>query len=155
MSKDLPSRPEPVLEPWRIVIVASEYNREFVEGLVEFAKSELADIAPRSLVQIYRVPGSFEIPLAVKRALRKLPVDAVLAFGVIFDGETMHADLIATASTQALLDLSLQHEIPILHEIIVVKTEEQARLRCLEPDLNRGTEAARAAVRILTALNTM
>ena len=78
--------------------------------------------------------------------------DAILAFGLIFDGETLHASLIATAVTQALLTISLKECVPVLHEIIVAKNEEQAKARCLSIEINRGTEAARAAVRIVLAL---
>ncbi len=98
------------------------------------------------------MPGSFEIPIAVQSVAKYQNPDAILAFGVIFDGETLHASLIATAVTEALLDISLTHEIPILHEVLVVKNDEQAKARCLSPEINRGTEAARAAARILQTL---
>jgi len=99
-----------------------------------------------------RVPGSFEIPIAVQSVARYQNPDAILAFGVIFDGETLHASLIATAVTEALLNISLTQEIPILHEVLVVKNDQQATARCLSPQINRGTEAARAAARILQTL---
>ena len=57
------------------------------------------------------------------------------------------------AVTGALLDLSLRFRVPVLHEVLVVQTEEQARERCLDGKLNRGVEAARAAVRMLQALD--
>jgi 6,7-dimethyl-8-ribityllumazine synthase len=152
MSKQFPGRPDIQAAPWRFGIVASEYNREYVDGLIGFAKDELQAIAPQSETAIIRVPGSFEIPIAVQAVIERRPVDAVLAFGVIFDGETMHAELIAGAVTTALMNLSLQHKIPILHEVLVVKTHDQATERCLLPKINRGIEAARAAIRILDTL---
>ena len=152
MSNQFPVRPEIRTDQWRFGIVASEYNREYVDGLVGFAKGELLAVAPKSETSVVRVPGSFEIPLAVQAVIERRPVDAVLAFGVIFDGETMHAELIAGAVTTALMNLSLQHKVPILHEVLVVKTDQQATERCLLPEINRGIEAARAAIRILAAL---
>jgi 6,7-dimethyl-8-ribityllumazine synthase len=155
MSNQFPVRPDTQNAPWRFGIVASEYNREYVDGLVVFAKDELLAVAPKSEATVVRVPGSFEIPIGVQALIQHRPVDAVLAFGVIFDGETMHAELIAGAVTTALMNLSLQNKVPILHEVLVVKNDQQATERCLLPKINRGVEAARAAIRILNALNNL
>jgi 6,7-dimethyl-8-ribityllumazine synthase len=67
----------------------------------------------------------------------------------------LHAELIAGAVTKALLDLSLAYRVPVLHEVLVCKTHDQAKQRCLLPAINRGTEAARAAVRMLAALHSL
>ena len=152
MSAALPERPTPLVERRRFAIVAGSYNAGFVDGLVGGAQTELAVIAPGSSVEVHRVPGSFEIPLAVQELAERGVADAIFAFGLLWEGQTRHADLIATAVTGALLGLSLRFRLPVLHEVIVVKTDEQARERCLDPTLNRGTEAARTAVRMLQAL---
>jgi 6,7-dimethyl-8-ribityllumazine synthase len=152
MSTQFPTRPDAAFDSWRIAIVASEYNGPFVDGLVEFASDEFRLIAPKTELIVVRTPGSYEIPLAVQQVLKELKPDAVLTFGLIFDGETMHASLIATAVTDALMKLGLDYSVPIMHEVLVAKTEEQARERCLLPAINRGTEAARATVRMLNAL---
>ncbi len=155
MSNQFPVRPNTESAPWRFGIVASEYNREYVDGLIGFAKDELLAVAPQSETTVIRVPGSFEIPIGVQALIQHRQVDAVLAFGVIFDGETMHAELIAGAVTKALMNLSLQHKIPVLHEVLVVKNDQQATERCLLPKINRGVEAARAAIRILNTLTNL
>jgi 6,7-dimethyl-8-ribityllumazine synthase len=152
MSTEFPTPPDVLNEVVRFAIVASEYNRGYVDGLVRFATDELSLIAPLAKLSVIRVPGSFEIPIAVQAVIRNYKPDAILAFGLIFDGETMHASLIATTVTQALSNLSLNASVPVLHEVIVVKNEEQAKARCLSPEINRGTEAARAAVRIVRTL---
>ena len=153
MSTAFPTRPESASESWQFAIVASEYNREYVDGLVRFATEELYAVAPNSKVDLVRVPGSFEIPLAVQTAVNRARPDAILAFGLIFDGETLHASLIATAVTEGLLQISLRTGIPVLHEVLVVKNHEQAKARCLLAEINRGTEAARAAIGMLRALS--
>ena len=155
MSTALPERPAPLPTPRRFAIVASSYNAQFVDGLLAGAQAELAIIAPGSPIAVHRVPGSFEIPLAVQAVAESRTADAVLAFGLLWEGETSHADLIATAVTNALLDISLRLRLPVLHEVIVAKTEAQARERCLGDKINRGTEAARAAVRMLVALDSI
>jgi 6,7-dimethyl-8-ribityllumazine synthase len=152
MSSNFPTRPEKLSETAQFAIVASEYNRNYVDGLVDHAIAELEMVAPQSAISVVRVPGSFEIPIAVQSIAAYRSPSAILAFGVIFDGETLHASLIATAVTEALLKISLKQEIPILHEVLVVKNDEQAKARCLSPDINRGTEAARAAARIVQTL---
>ena len=155
MSTEFPTRPDALTESRRFAIVASEYNRAYVDGLIKFASQELKEIVSDPQITVIRVPGSFEIPIGVQTVAEKTEPDAILAFGLIFDGETLHASLIATAVTQALMEISLRTSIPVLHEVLVVKNDEQATARCLSPKINRGTEAARAAVRILQSLRNL
>lgn len=149
MSSLMPPRPEPCSNPWRVAIVASLYNPEWVNGLVSHFESEIRAISPNVQLKVHHVPGSFEIPLATELIAGSGGVDAVATFGVLLDGQTAHATLVAQAVTTALMQTALHHKIPVLHEILLVKDAAQAIARCLEPDLNRGTEAARAAVRML------
>jgi 6,7-dimethyl-8-ribityllumazine synthase len=155
MSSLMPPRPEPCTTPWRVAVVASLYNPEWVNGLVAHFESELRAISPNSQIQLHHVPGSFEIPLAAEILAGSRSVDAVATFGVLLDGSTAHATLVAQAVTSALLQTSLRHRIPVLHEILLVKDAAQAVARCLEPELNRGTEAARAAVQMLRTVETL
>lgn len=152
MATELPPRPLSSSLAHRLAIVASEYHEQYVDGLIRSACLELEAIAPAATVDVFRVPGSFEIALGVDRVAVVQEPDAILAFGVIFDGETLHASLIAEAVTASLLQTSIRYALPVLHEILVVKTHEQARARCLDEKLNRGVEAARATVRMLGAL---
>ena len=126
----------------RFTLVVADYHRNYAEGMVGAARKVLRG----HRVEEIRVPGTFEVPLAVKRALRKKP-DAVLALGLVWQGETVHADLILKSATEALMRMMLESEIPIYHHLVGVKTEAQARVRCLGR-LNRGKEAAEAALRM-------
>lgn len=133
---------------YHFVIVASEYNARFVDGLVSAAQKEIAAVLPSATVTLHRVPGAFEIPLVVQEAARATAaVDAVIAFGVILQGKTAHADLIAASVTDALMKISLETRVPVVHGVLH-GTAAQARVRCLQPRANRGTEAARTAVRM-------
>jgi 6,7-dimethyl-8-ribityllumazine synthase len=81
--------------------------------------------------------------------------DAVICLGVIWQGQTGHADLIASSITQALMDLQVASGIPCVHEILLVRDEEQARQRCLNMETNRGVEAAATALKMIHLLKTL
>ena len=131
----------------RLGIVAARFNALVVDALVSGALEAFrrAGVDP-SRVDVVRVPGSFEIPIFVQAAAELQRFQAILALGVVFQGETAHAALIAESVTKALLDISLAHRVPVIHEVLFLKNEEQARERCLGLEHNRGVEAARAAV---------
>lgn len=128
-----------------IAVVASEFNREFVDGLVDSARTALGD-HPHEVI---RVPGAYEIPLVVQRQLRRPEVGAVIALGVIWQGKTAHADIIARDASRTLMDLMLTHDKPVIQQILTVENEKQARERCFGKELNRGREGAEAALKML------
>jgi 6,7-dimethyl-8-ribityllumazine synthase len=148
----MPSRPRQFQQRRAVAIVASQYNSEFVEGLCAHAQRELALLLPDGSFQQFLVPGAFEIPLMVQEIAERGSFTAIIALGVIIQGETQHARLIAEAITHSLLDLSLRHRIPVVHEVLLVENAAQARSRCLGTEMNRGTEAARIAVRMIQSL---
>ena len=149
MSNLLPPRPESCDTPWRIGVVSSIYNPLWVNGLVLHFERESKIICPNCKLSFVEVPGSFELPLGSQLLADSATVDAVVVFGVLLEGETAHATLVAQAVTQGLMQISLAHRIPVIQEVLLVKNVEQAEKRCLGDDINRGTEAARAAIRML------
>ncbi|MEI6339044.1 MAG: 6,7-dimethyl-8-ribityllumazine synthase [Verrucomicrobiota bacterium] len=150
MSTAQPIRPRTVGKAsFSFAIVASQYNATYVQGLVEQAHREINELEPGAKIKIIWVPGAFEIPVMAKLALGKKTFHAVIALGVLLQGETSHALLVAQSVTAALQDIALEFSIPVINEVLLLQNEEQARARCLEPELNRGTEAARAAVSIV------
>ena len=94
--------------------------------------------------------------MVVKRAITTAPadkqVDAVIALGVILKGSTAHADLIGDAITRQLLSISCDTLTPVIHEVLLLDNEQQAFARCIASALNRGREAARAAIEMLRLL---
>jgi 6,7-dimethyl-8-ribityllumazine synthase len=133
---------------FRFAIVASEYNAKFVQGLVDAAIKEISSAMPKATVSLLRVPGAFELPLVVQEAARSTRgVDAIIAFGVILQGKTAHADLIAGSVTDALTRVALETGVPVVHGVLH-GSAAQARVRCLQPRSNRGVEAARTAMRM-------
>lgn len=128
-------------------IVASRYNSQYVDGMVRGARRVFEKAKIRE-VELVRVPGAFEIPLAAAvLARRRWPrLSAIVALGVIIRGETAHAHHIGDAVTQALLRIQLDAEIPVIHEVLLLENTEQARARCLDARFNRGHEAAQTAL---------
>jgi 6,7-dimethyl-8-ribityllumazine synthase len=128
-------------------IVASKYNARFVNGMLRPAKSALRAAGAES-VQTFRVPGAFEIPVVAARLARhRAPVfSAIICLGVILRGETTHAQQIGEAVTQALAQIQIHHGVPVIHEVLLLENEGQARVRCLSKEHNRGQEAAQTAL---------
>ena len=133
-------------------IVASQYNAQFTQPLVDNAYQELNLLEPGATVSLVSAPGSFEIPLMVQSVAELDRYQAIIALGLIIQGETAHAALISQSVTNSLLAISLAHRIPVIHAILLVENEAQARVRCIEQEFNRGVEAARAAVAAARAL---
>jgi 6,7-dimethyl-8-ribityllumazine synthase len=128
-------------------IVASRYNARYVDAMLRAAKAELRRAgAPR--VEIIRVPGAYEIPVVAARLgrLRAGSLDGIICLGVIIRGQTSHAEHIGRAVSQGLMEIQLRQEVPVIHEVLLLEDEEQARERCLAKKCNRGTEAAQTAL---------
>jgi len=128
-------------------IVASQYNAQYVEGLLRNARRELREAGVQD-IKVVRVPGAFEIPVvAAALARSNLPrLSAILCLGVVLQGETSHARLIGEAVSQALARVQVEHLIPVIHGVYHFDTKEQARVRCLGKTHNRGIELARTAL---------
>src|SRR5437764_9707137 len=130
------------------IIVASQFNAPYVEGLVDHATEELRALVPNASVSIERVPGAFEIPVVVRELVLQEKADAVIACGVILKGKTDHAQNLSRSVTDALQRIATGHGVPVINVVLRFDDETHARERCLENEINRGTEAARAAVEI-------
>lgn len=150
----------------RFVIVASRYNARYVDAMLQAAKAELKR-AQAAQVQVIRVPGAFEIPIVAARLASAAhasrmnpecfrgthhssqvgpPLSAIICLGVILRGETSHAAHIGEAVSRALMEIQLHYEVPVIHEVLLLESQEQARARCLDRRHNRGTEAAQTAL---------
>ena len=140
----------------RFAIVASEYNARYVDAMVNEAHAELRS-AGRVNVIVLRVPGAFEIPLAAAEVAKRSrpPLSAIICLGVILRGKTAHADLIGEAVTRALMDLQIAQGVPVIHEVLLLKNEKQAKERCLKGEFNRGKEAAQTALAMAALLRNL
>ena len=117
-----------------------------MQSLVDNAHRELNALEPAANIVLIWTPGSFEIPLFVQAVADLKRFQAIIALGVIVEGETEHARLIAESVTRSLLETSLRYKLPVVHGVLLVKDEAQAKARCMGKEHNRGVEVARAAV---------
>ena len=153
MTKESPSRPATPKGKRTFRIVASRFNEQYVDGLIDHATQELRALAPDATISLHRVPGSFEIPVVVRELSNQNKADAIIACGVILQGETDHAQNLSRSVTDALQRIAVEHGVPVINVVLSFDTEDQARTRCLGNKINRGTEAARAAVEIANVLS--
>ena len=132
---------------FRFALVVSIFNREYTDALLASAQAALKGHD----LTVVRVPGAYEIPLQVQRMARAKKYSAVIALGVVWQGKTLHAQEILRAVTDALMRISLENDVPVIHEVLAVSTEAEARARCMGNKLNRGNEAAQAALSLALA----
>ena len=133
---------------YRFVIVASEYNSVIMDRLIEGAKRALKD---QALVNVIRVPGSFEIPLVAKKAALSKNYDAIVALGCVVRGETPHFEYISSSVSHALQNVALETGVPVGFGILTVDTVQQAMERSGESG-NKGSEAAVTALSMINVL---
>jgi len=136
-------------------IVASRFNAQYVDGLIDHVTEELRVLAPHGTILLHRVPGSFEIPVVAREVAIQNRTDAIIACGVILQGETDHAQNLSRSVTAALQHIAIRHGVPVINVVLSFDNENQARARCLENEINRGIEAARAAVEIANVLSAV
>jgi 6,7-dimethyl-8-ribityllumazine synthase len=153
MTKESPSRPPTDKAKGAFHIVASRFNPQYVDGLINHATEELRALAPNATISLHRVPGSFEIPVVAHEIAIQHKADAIIACGVILQGETNHAQNLSRSVTGALQRIAIENGVPVINAVLSFDNEDQARARCLENKINRGTEAARAAVEIANVLS--
>jgi 6,7-dimethyl-8-ribityllumazine synthase len=141
----------------RFAVVASRYNSEYVDAMLHAAREEL--LRAGAHVRIVRVPGAFEIPAAAAKLAQRSPKQsryaAVICLGVIFQGETSHAQHIGWGVTHALAQIQVLQKIPVIHGVFVFEKVKHARVRCLGKKHNRGTEAAQTALEMARVMKNL
>lgn len=146
----------PTRQGGHFAIVASSYNARYVDAMLRAAQKTLRAAQAKS-VRVVRVPGAYEIPVVTARLARAHvpPLSAILCLGVILRGATTHAQHIGEAVSQALALIQVRHEVPVIHEVLLLENHEQARERCLSPRHNRGREAAETALAMARVMNSL
>ncbi len=144
-----------VLTPPRrpVGIIVSDFNAFYTAKLLDGALETLLGAGVRrSRIEVTHVPGSFEIPLVVKRMLKRRRYGAIIALGVILKGETRHFEHVADAASRGILKASLESDVPVINAVIPAENERQAAARTGGRLGHRGRDAARSALRMANLL---
>jgi len=137
----------------KIGIVASKFNSFIVDRLLEGCLGTLktAGLDNKSIV-VVRVPGAFELPVAAQRLISTGGCDAVIALGAIIRGETLHFEYIASGCSHGLAQVALEQDTPVIFGVLTVDNSEQAMDRAGSEESNKGAEAAKAAIEMISVL---
>ena len=137
----------------RVAIVQAAWHKEITDRMVE-ASSEILTLAKCELVELYPVPGTYEIPLTAKLLAKSGKFDAIIVYGIIVKGDTDHYDVIVQTAIRELGKVMYDFEVPIIMEILPVFKIEDAIIRS-EGEHNKGIEAAQATIDIVTLYRKM
>ncbi|MFC1743231.1 6,7-dimethyl-8-ribityllumazine synthase [Candidatus Riflebacteria bacterium] len=140
----------------QIDIIVSRFNSSITSNLLEGALDCLRrhNVAENSIRVIY-VPGSFEIPLAAKKAAKNPKTSAVLALGCLIRGATFHYDLISSQVSRYLGQIALETEKPVIFGVLTTDTIEQALERSGSKQGNKGAESALSTLEMLSLLKKL
>ena len=136
----------------RALIVEARFYDDLQDALLDGAVTELKEAGLTH--DVITVPGALEIPAAVAIAIDAAaangkPYDAVIALGCVIRGDTIHFEIVSQESSRALMDLAVSRKLPLGNGILTVNTEAQAWARARASELNKGGDAARAALAML------
>lgn len=137
----------------KIFVVATSWHTQIMDGLINGALREL-DKAGAKEVSLYRIPGAFEMPLAAKWAFEQ-GADAVIALGVVIQGETPHFDYVCDSATSGLTKIQLEVGKPVGFGLLTVDNEDQALARAglAGSKEDKGAEAVQAALHMLSLIS--
>ncbi len=149
-----PSVDPSVAKRARVAIIRAEFNREITQSLEESCIETLTrNGVPRKQIETYPVPGCFEIPIAAQRLAMRNRYDVLIALGAVIRGDTYHFELVAQECARGVMDVSLKHAVPVIFEVLAVYKLRDATRRARNNRMNKGIEAANAALSILAALD--
>ncbi len=147
---------ELVLRDARIALLVSRFNSFVVESLLGGALDTLKRHgADERDLEIVRVPGAYEMPIAAQRLAASKRFDAIIALGAVIRGGTPHFEYVAGECTKGLSSVSLKYDIPVAFGVLTVDTIEQAIERAGTKAGNKGEEAALSAIEMINLLQTL
>ncbi|MGH9357182.1 MAG: 6,7-dimethyl-8-ribityllumazine synthase [Terriglobia bacterium] len=140
----------------RIAVIRAEYNGEITLRLEEKCLIGLQEggMDPGQ-IERFTAPGCFEIPLLAQKLAASKRYDALIALGAVIKGETLHFDLVANECARGLMNVALAHDTPVIFEVLATRTRHDAERRAGNNRMNKGFEAARAALAMIASLHEL
>jgi len=140
----------------KIALVAARFNSFIVEHLISGSKDALLSSgADENDIELFYVPGAFEIPLALKKIASSGKYDGIVALGAVIRGGTPHFEYVAGECVKGISQASLDSEVPIAFGVLTVDTVEQAIDRAGANSGNKGAEAAESVIRMINLLEQL
>jgi 6,7-dimethyl-8-ribityllumazine synthase len=157
MSTKFPGfQPADLPESARIAIVAARFNSEVTDELLNGCMRRLGELGiDGSRVEIHRVPGAFELPVAAKMLARTHRFNSIVCLGCIVRGDTPHFDYVAGEAARGIQEVALQELIPTIFGVLTVDNEEQARERIGGKHGHYGERAAESAAEMMALVARM
>ena len=138
----------------KFAIVVARFNSFITDKLVEGALDTIERHGGnKQNVDVFKVPGCFEVPMAAQKLASKSKYDAIICLGALIRGETPHFDYIASECTKGIAAIALQAQIPVTYGIITANTVDQAVNRAGVKVGNKGADAALAAIEMIDLYN--
>jgi len=135
---------------YKIAVVVAEFNDRVTGSLKEGAVNTLLRYGiSKENIEIYWVPGAYEIPLTCKRIIKNKKIDGVIALGAVIQGETSHFDYVSGGVSSGIMNVSLETNTPIAFGILTTQTVEQALNRAGLKSGNKGSEVAISLIELL------
>lgn len=140
----------------RVAVVAARFNGAIVDELLAGCLRRLAELGADSQhVEVYRVPGAFELPVAAKVAARTKRFGAVICLGCVVRGDTPHFDYVAGEAARGIQDVAISEGLPVIFGVLTTNTEQQALDRTGGAHGHAGERAADAAGEMIAVLSEM
>lgn len=131
----------------RYAVIASRWNAEIVDALVEGAQRAFAQSGvSESQMEVLRVPGAWELPVLAAELARTQKYSAIIALGCVVRGATRHYEHVADECAAGLMRVVLDHHVPVLNGVLAVENEADARARAGGAHGNKGADVALAAI---------
>jgi 6,7-dimethyl-8-ribityllumazine synthase len=145
-----------ILPGVRVAIIAARFNSLIVDELLAGCRKRLMELgAGENCVEVYRVPGAFELPVAAKVAAQTRRFSAVICLGCVIRGDTPHFEYVAGEAARGIGQVSIAEGLPVIFGVLTTNTEQQARDRIGGLHGHAGLRAAEAAAEMIHTLNSI
>ena len=145
-----------VAKDMKIALVVSRFNSFLTEQLVKGAEDAFVRLGgDGDCLDLVKVPGAYELPVAVKKLAISKRYDAIVALGAVVQGATTHASLINETTARAFSQISLETLVPVVDGVVSADSLEQAVERCGTKQGNKGFSAMQAAVEMVNLMKTL
>lgn len=154
MSTQVPAPvPQEVPIDARVGVAAARFNHKLVDELLAGCLRRLTELGiGEERIEVYRVPGAFELPLTAKVLAQTKRFKAVICLGAVVRGETPHFDYVAGECAAGVAQVSLSERLPVIFGVLTTNTQEQAWDRCGGKHGHAGEQAAQAAADMIVAI---